>query len=218
MKKSFLVAGFVAAMLCACSSNNQTATDNATTQESCCGDAYGPVELLAQADSLVDDTVWVKGTANHVCCCSKKKLMLGDETDTTAAPLRIMAGGEIDTFSAALVGQHVKLQGVLRLHKITKEDLENQLHMLDSMIAAAPKADEAKEEKAEEKKGCHMGGLDAKKQKVTEKLQTLKDSQQEFIADYYVEAVKFADCCKSKNSATAAPAEGSEKPSCCSGK
>lgn len=213
MKVNFIFASLVVAIFASCSSNNQP-KDGA---ESCCANAYSPASLTSAADSLVDDTIWIEGTAKHVCCCSKKKLMLADENDTTVAALRVMAGGEIDTFSKALVGQHVKLQGVLRLNKITMEDLQSQLSKFDSLMAAEPKAE--MEEKGESKKHCSMGGIAQKKKNAEEKIQWLKDNNKEFIADYYVESVKFADCCKSKNTAEGAETEQKgETKSCCSGK
>ena len=205
MKKQLLLIGTMAVMLVSC--NTQPAVN-----ETC----YNPTEVVSKADSLIDDTIWVSGTAKHVCCCSKKKLMLGDETDSTAAPLRVLAGGEIDTFSKSLVGEHVKIQGILRLNKITKESLESQLATLDSIIAATPKV-EVKEEKGKnegEKKGCNGGGTEKKRQGIAEKIQWLTDNNKEFIADYYVEAVKFSDCCKQKTET----AETAEKKSCCSEK
>ena len=213
------------ALLMASCSQNQTAGKDAAadTVKSCCAQALTPAQILAGGESFADSTVTVAGKATHVCHCSGKKFVLVDEQDSTQS-IRVLAGGEVDTFSQALVGQHVKLTGVVKVTKTTKEDIEKKIAAIDSMAAA--KAAEAKDKKtdakAEKKEGCghgekkeggHCGGnkADMFKAKAAEMLKWMEDNQKDYYPGYYIEIVKFADCCKDKN----APADTTAVPDCC---
>lgn len=201
MKKQLLLVGSLAILMASC--GTQTAEK---VQEEV--KVYSTADLLSGAEALVDDTVWFSGNVKKVCC-SKKKMMVADEADSTVAPLRVLAGGDVDTLSKDLKGAKVKVQGVFRLNKIAKGDLESQLASVDSLIATA-KDGVAEKEVEHKEKGCHNGGLEQRKKAIEEKIQWLNDNGKDFVADYYVETVKLGEVCKQNASG--------EKASCCSGK
>lgn len=192
MKKSFIAIAAVAMMIAACSGNS-----NKKEKMSCCAGAYSPKTVLDSAQYLLDKQIKIKAKVSHVCHCSGKKMFFTDIEDSTIS-IRVLAGGEIDKFYPCLIGQKANLTGYLRLNKITKEVLENNEAKFVAALADA--TEKAKTDTSFLKK-CDVlkTRLESLKNSNQKKLQWMADNNTDFIPDYYIEAEKFADCCKKKN-------------------
>lgn len=192
MKKTFIAIAAVAMMIAACSGNS-----NKKEKMSCCAGAYSPKTVLDSAQYLLDKQIKIKANVTHVCHCSGKKMVFTDIEDSTIS-IRVLAGGEIDKFYPCLVGQKANLTGYLRLNKITKEVLDNNEAKFAAALADA--TEKAKTDTSFLKK-CDIlkTRLENLKTSNQEKLQWMADNNTDFIPDYYIEAEKFADCCKKKN-------------------
>lgn len=85
------------------------------------------VNAAIVADSLIDSTIVVEGTVEHICECTGVKMKL--------------AGAEFccswDTvFDAALMGQTVRVEGILREIRTTAEDVDKMEQELIAKLAA----------------------------------------------------------------------------------
>jgi len=81
-------------------------------------------QLLTVAEKNIDATVTVVGYVTHTCKHSGKKCFIVGESQKVS--LQVMAEGEIETFSADLVGSKLAITGVLKEHHISEEVINQQ--------------------------------------------------------------------------------------------
>ena len=99
MKKLFYV---LVAVACLAACNNQP-----KIQEVAIGD------FNKKAPELLDQTVNIKGVANHICHTSFRKLFVGDENSTEM--VTVMAGEGMDNFDVAMEGKKVVVEGIVKV-------------------------------------------------------------------------------------------------------
>lgn len=104
------------------------------------------VNAVLATDSLLDSTIVVEGTVEHICECNGMKMKL--------------AGAEFccswdSVFPAELMGQVVRVEGILREVRTTAEDVDKMEQELIAKLAADSAAQAAGQEPAQcEKKAC----------------------------------------------------------------
>ncbi|TRX71289.1 hypothetical protein [Carboxylicivirga sp. M1479] len=121
MKKTLSLL-FVAIALIACnSSQKKTSESDQNTIKSVSVD-----KLLGQAETLVDQTIKVKGHVTHTCKHSGKRCFLvGDNEQFT---IRVEAGGKITGFNRDLVGNTIEVEGILKERRLSKEYIDQMEH------------------------------------------------------------------------------------------
>ncbi len=82
---------------------------------------YTVDQLVAQTPDLVGQTVTVKGTCEHVCTSSGKKIFLSTENGKL---FRFNAGDKVDKFNRAALGKDVTITGVVTENRTYMADLE----------------------------------------------------------------------------------------------
>ena len=136
MKRLFVLSVVVAVFaILSCADNKKQAEVSASTFEL--------DQLLTVAERNVDDTVTVVGYVTHTCKHAGKKCFIVGESQKTS--LRIEAQGEIEAFSADLVGSKLAITGVLKEFHLSREyidefesevkELENQEGMAETCAA-----------------------------------------------------------------------------------
>ena len=123
--KQFVLFAVLATVLFSCSGNkNQTEVS---------GSAVELDQLLTFAEQKVDETVTVVGYVTHTCMHSGKKCFIVGESQEVS--LRVEAQGEIETFSAELVGSKLAITGVLKEQHISEgtiNELEESVKLLEN--------------------------------------------------------------------------------------
>ena len=122
MKQLFLFALFASTLL-SCSGNNK--------QAEVAGSTFELDQLLVVAEQKVDENVTVVGYVTHTCKHSGKKCFIVGESQQVS--LRVEAQGEIETFSADLVGSKLAITGVLKEQHVSEESI-NELEVSVKML------------------------------------------------------------------------------------
>lgn len=153
-------------------------------------------EVNAQLDSLVGDTILVEGTVEHICQHSGMKLVLeGAEFHCVSETV----------FADSLMGQKVRVNGVVCEQRMTAEDIAQMEEMLrlkheqDSINAANPEVvaevkDSANVEEGEHKCcGEHHDGEECPCKKLAGYKEQLAKNMEEgkdyIVVGYYVQVI-----------------------------
>jgi len=164
MKRLFLFTVVLFALF-SCSGNNKQVEASAATFEL--------DKLLAVADRNVDSTLTVVGYVTHTCMHSGKKCFIVGESQKIS--LRIEAQGEIETFSADLVGSKLAITGVLKEEQWSEEDIneyETEMKELENQEGMA--------------ETCA-----AELSNISEMRQWMKDNGKDYYATYYMDGQKY---------------------------
>lgn len=127
MKMKILL--FFASFLCfafVCGNKNTNGANRAveTLGQEVSDSVYSLDELLAVADLMVDKTVKVKGKVIHTCKHSGRRcFIVGVNGDVS---MRVEAKGNIGGFNRELIGSEIELTGVLKEHRLTKDDVDTK--------------------------------------------------------------------------------------------
>jgi len=116
---------------------NSTQAQNTQTSK-----VYTVDEIIESAPTLVGKTVTVKGTVQHICEKTGRKLFL--ETADGKKTFRLNAGTKIDKFNENALDTVVIASGVVAEQKVTLEDLNKQEAAV-AAVAAAEKAQKVAE-------------------------------------------------------------------------
>ena len=200
MKKIITTSILVAALCIGC--NNST--NQQQGGKDCCEGVYSPKTLLESAENLVDKEVKVKANVTRVCHCGSN-ITFTDMQDSTVT-LYVLAGGDIPKFNQCLLGKHANITGFLRVNKITQTDLDSTIIKLENRLAeVSAKSDSASLQMIEKIKSK----IEFTKIANQEKTDWMAANNKDFYPEYYLESIKFADCCVKKNDPEAtASAEG----------
>ena len=165
MKRLFLFSVVAVFALFSCSGNKQQVETAAS--------AFEVDQLLTVAEQQVDETVTVVGYVTHTCKHSGKKCFIVGESQNVS--LRVEAQGEIETFSADLVGSKLLITGVLKEQHISEEtinELENSVKLLEN------------QEGMEEVCAAEMSNINDMRQ-------WMKDHGKDYYAMYYMDGLKY---------------------------
>lgn len=124
MKIKFMVAAtFMAALVTVTScgnGNKQSQTEEQTEQAT--QTALSIDNLLADADSLVNQAVTIEGICTHTCAHGATKIFLMGSDDTKT--IRVEAG-ELGSFDAKCVNAIVTVKGTLKEQRVDEAYLQN---------------------------------------------------------------------------------------------
>ncbi len=98
------------------------------------GESITVDSLLGLAETRVGDTLVVRGFVRHTCKKSGRRCFISDSE--RQSKVRVEAGGEIGSFSPALIGQEVAVRGVLREKRTSMADVEKALETIESKMEA----------------------------------------------------------------------------------
>jgi len=164
MKRLFLFSVVLFALL-SCSGNNKQVEASAPTFEL--------DKLLAVADRNVDSTLTVVGYVTHTCMHSGKKCFIVGESQKVS--FQVMANGEIETFSADLVGSKLAITGVLKEYQMSEEyidEMETEVKELEN------------EEGMAETCAAELSNI-------SEMRQWMKDNGKDYYVMYYMDGQKY---------------------------
>ncbi len=99
---------------------------------------YSVDEIIEKAPTLVGKTVTVKGTVQHICEHTGRKLFL--ETADGKNTFRFNAGKKINKFDESALDNEVLATGIVAEQRLTLEDINKQ----EAAAIAAEKAQKAK--------------------------------------------------------------------------
>lgn len=91
---------------------------------SCTGPKSGLLtvsELLAQADSLVDQRVQLEGKVDHICRSSNRRLTLVDEV--TGDEIKVEYAPSCEPCDSSLVGKSIEVVGFVRRQRMSLADM-----------------------------------------------------------------------------------------------
>lgn len=165
MKKLFLLLAVSFALLSCGNSakqgNQQEANEETAKSET---PLYSFEEILAQAETLTDKPVRVKGYVTHTCKHSGRRCFLaGDDQKVT---MRVEAKGNIGGFNRELIGSQIEVEGFLRESRLSPDKI-------DAM------------EKAINEKSIKNDGSAESCDTETANIQKMKDWMKENGKDYY---------------------------------
>lgn len=124
MKIKFMVAAtFMAALVTVTSCGNGNKQSQAEEQtEQAAQTALSIDNLLADADSLVNQAVTIEGICTHTCAHGATKIFLMGSDDTKT--IRVEAG-ELGSFDAKCVNAIVTVKGTLKEQRVDEAYLQN---------------------------------------------------------------------------------------------
>lgn len=127
MRKCYVLMLGIAIVAVLCSScgnkkNNQQADKVIVTKAGEQLPQYGLDSLLSLADQFVGKKVVVKGSVTHTCKHSGKRCFIVGEDPKVS--MRVEAKGEIGGFNRELIGSELKITGILRERRLTKEYID----------------------------------------------------------------------------------------------
>jgi hypothetical protein len=117
LKITVLMVAF-AAVLFACNSKPK-ATEVAAEQQT---EAQTIVQILENAENLVEKEVYITGMVNHVCKHSGKRCFITDSTGENS--IRIEAGGELGGFNKELSGSTITAKGILKERRLLSTEID----------------------------------------------------------------------------------------------
>ncbi|MCG8412292.1 MAG: hypothetical protein MI739_13525 [Bacteroidales bacterium] len=123
MRKIIFVLITIATISFACKNNQKQNQNIQNNQATWINKAKNVTSLLETANSNIGNQIHVKGTVNHVCQNSGKKLILLDLANDLS--IRVEAAGEIAGFNQELNGSTIAVKGILREKKLTAEQINN---------------------------------------------------------------------------------------------
>lgn len=113
-----------ALVLSACNGKGSQKTDAPSVQaKQEVKNQYESVEaLLQKADKIIDQEVQLTAIVSHTCSHAGKRCFLMDAEGKET--IRIEAGGKINGFNQELMGKTIKVKGVVKQRKLTKEYID----------------------------------------------------------------------------------------------
>ena len=181
MKNLFSVLTLALAIsLTSCQNGQQPAQEEAaadTAQTELLVDSLlTPEKLMAEGKNLIDQTVEIQGEIAHVCSHGGKKCnIVGENAELS---IQIMAGGEIEKFTADMIGSEIRAKGTVKERRITKD-----------IVAKQEAAIEAKKQNAkteEEQKICSHSMHSVNTMKTW-----MEENQLDYYPVYYIEGTSF---------------------------
>ena len=145
-----------------------------------CGEqkVYDVTSFLADADTLLEQEIVIKGTVTHVCIHSGQKCFI--KAEGAEETILVQAKGEIESFSQDLIGKEIIVLGIVHESRTEQADIDAKETALNE------KKLEALEETDEET----VAHCDTEQQSVDKMRKWMKDHGKDYYAIYYVEGIK----------------------------
>lgn len=121
MKKIFLLLAVVFAISSCNNSAKQESTETSEQTAKSEAQIYTFEDLLAQAGTLVDKPVRVKGYVTHTCKHSGRRCFLAGEDQKVT--MRVEAKGKIGGFNRELIGSQIEVDGILRENRLSTDKI-----------------------------------------------------------------------------------------------
>jgi hypothetical protein len=168
LKITVLMVAF-AAVLFACNSKPK-ATEVAADQQT---EAQTIVQILENAENLIDKDVVITGMVNHVCKHSGKRCFI---TDSLGNSIRIEAGGELGGFNKELSGSTIIAKGILKERRLQASEIDS---METKTLAEIEKA---------EAEGDHCS---AEMDNINKMREWMKAHNKDYYAIYYIDGLEY---------------------------
>ena len=130
-------------------------------------------DLMLVVDQKINDTITVIGHVTHTCMHSGQKcFIVGESQEIT---LQVLAGGEISSFDAELIGSKLEITGVLKEKQISQE-----------AIAEMEKGVQEKLEGGESEESCA-----SEKSNIEDMRKWMESHNKDYYVIYYMEGLSF---------------------------
>ena len=172
----------------ACSGNSKP-NGNDTATEQAVANTVTVDDILAQADSLVEQSITFQGVCTHTCKHGATKMFLMGSDDTQT--IRVEAG-ELGSFDTKCVNAMVEVTGILKEQRIDEAYLQNWEAQLKAQTAQQHGDSEAgcdSEKKARGETGNTPAQRIADFRSKIEKRKA--ESGKDYLSFYYVEAQSY---------------------------
>ncbi len=178
--KSFLALPLAVASLIITSCGGQTSqsasVEVAEETECLMSSAISMDSLLVVAEGLVDDTIVVRGNVRHTCKHSGRKCFIS--TADRSNKMCVFAGGKIGGFNKELIGSDIAVKGILRVQRISREDVLKAEAELEAMKA----------------QGSNVAGCESELGNIAAQKAYMDLNNQDFYPQYFVEGLDFMEC------------------------
>ena len=161
MVKQLLFLFVVIATLSSCTGNTKNST-------------YTIDELMSTIETQVGQEVKVSGTVNHVCKHAGRKCFIVNENEDLS--LQIMAGGIIKSFDNDLVGTKIEAVGVVKEHRVEKEQIDEREKTAQDLMQ--------EEESSHEQCQAMLNN-------VAQMREWMNKNKKDYYAIYYIDGIKY---------------------------
>jgi len=171
MNKRFLVLMIAAASICGCNNSTKKTDKKAVKTEQAVKIVRVDktvAQVLENAADNVDKAIVVTGKVKHVCQHSGRRCFLVGAEGTS---LKIEAFGDLKEFNKDIMGKTIKVKGILKEQRISKEEIEK--------IAAEQKA---------EKEDGHCG---TESDNILKMREWMKKNGKDYFAFYFVNGSEY---------------------------
>lgn len=155
-----------AAVLFACTSKPKTTADAST-------EAQTIVQILENAENLVDKDVVVTGRVNHVCSHSGKRCFIADSLGNS---IRIEATGELTSFDRELSGSTITAKGILKEQRLPSTEIDS---METTTLAEIEKAE------------ADSGHCSTEMDNINKMREWMKAHNKDYYAIYYIDGLEY---------------------------
>lgn len=159
-----------AAVLFGCNSKpkaTEVAADEQTNQ------AQTIVQILENAENLVDKDVVVTGRVNHVCSHSGKRCFI---TDSLGNSIRVEATGELTSFDKELSGSTIIAKGILKEQRLPSTEIDS---METTTLAEIEKAE------------ADSGHCSTEMDNINKMRAWMKAHNKDYYAIYYIDGLEY---------------------------
>lgn len=168
MNKRFLILMIAAAFICGCNNSVKKKDKKAAKTEQTVSVDKTVMQVLEMATDNVDKELVVTGKVKHVCQHSGRRCFLIGLDGTS---LKIEASGDLKEFSKDIMGKTIRVKGVLKEQRISKEEIEK--------IAADQKA---------EKEDGHCG---TESDNILKMREWMKKNAKDYYAFYFMNGTEY---------------------------
>ena len=131
-------------------------------------------ELMSTIETQVGQEVKVSGTVNHVCKHSGMKCFIVNEKEDLS--LQIMAGGIIKSFDNDLVGTKIEAVGVVKEHRVEKEQIDER--------------EKTAHDQMQEEESSHEQ-CQAMLNNVAQMREWMEKNNKDYYAIYYIDGIRY---------------------------
>lgn len=168
MNKRLVVLLILASSICGCVNTSPKANKTQINTEKKVEIVKTVSQILKVAEKNVDKEILIQGRVKHVCEHSGRRCFIIDEEGNS---IKIEASGDLKGFNKEISGMTIKIRGILKEQRISKEKIEKI----------------AEEQKLEEE-GEHCGTESAN---ILNMRAWMKKYGKDYFAFYYVNGIEY---------------------------